>query len=202
MSFCSDCGASLDANSKFCSDCGASITVASAVPGKQPADESQRSTRTTSDSFKSDSAAVLMNAGTSAMRGLQSAGEAIQKTHVLQKLSRALLNPAFFVIAYAVFLIPTYILPYVGSNSSVLNTAAAAAGMGLSPAFYCHLAALAILIWISWLRGKLIDKAWLAALPLAAAMFDLLPGLSMIPMVPTVLHVVAIVLGVKDDAKK
>lgn len=110
----------------------------------------------------------------------------------MQKLSSVLLNPAVFVVAYAIFLIPTYILPYIGSNSSVINTATAASGLGLNPAFYAHLTALAILVLISWL----------AALPRAAAMFDLLPGLSLVPMVPTILHVVAIILGVKDDTKK
>jgi len=127
---------------------------------------------------------------------------AIQESSAIAGLSRSLLNPVFFVVGYTILMIPTYILPYLGSNSSVLNGLGAATGVGLNPVLWFHVAALVGLVLISWLRGRLINKNWLGTLPFAALMFDLLPGLSMIPMVPTVLHIVTIVLGVKDDARK
>lgn len=202
MSFCSKCGTALDADSSFCTECGAPAGKLPAATNTQKVAEAQHSCGTVSDSLKSDPTEVLKDAASSVVQSFESASSTIKNAHALEKLSNALVNPAFFVIGYTVFLIPTYILPYLGSNSSVINALGAASGAGLNPVLYFHIAALAVLVLISWLRGKLINKAWLGALPFAAAMFDLLPGLSLIPMVPTVLHVVAIVLGIKEDAKR
>lgn len=202
MSFCNKCGATIDAESNFCPECGSPARRAAGDTSTPIIPAPERSTGTTANSPAIDPAAVLQSATASVIQSVDSVSEAIQKAHVLEELSKVLLNPAFFVMAYTIFMIPTYFLPYLGSNSSVINSLGAAAGAGLNPFLYIHFAALAILVLISWLRGKLINKAWLGALPFAALMFDLLPGLSMIPLVPTVLHVVTIVLGVMNDAKK
>jgi hypothetical protein len=37
---------------------------------------------------------------------------------------------------------------------------------------------------------------WLVIFPILAAVFDLFPGLSAIPLIPTVMHLLAIILGV------
>jgi ABC-type long-subunit fatty acid transport system fused permease/ATPase subunit len=49
--------------------------------------------------------------------------------------------------------------------------------------------------------GRSINKSGLFAFPLVAALFDLIPILSMIPLVPTVLHIIAIVTGLFGTAK-
>jgi hypothetical protein len=100
-----------------------------------------------------------IGAASSVIQSFESVSAAIQKAQVPEKLSNAQLNPVFFVIGYAVFLIPTYILPYFGSNSIAINTVGAASGAGLKPALYIHIDALAVLVLILWLRGKLINKA-------------------------------------------
>ena len=105
-------------------------------------------------------------------------------------------NVAVFIIVYLLFMMPTYVLPYLGSNSSVLNTAGAASGAGLNPALFVHVVALVILIAITYFRGKLIGKNWLIAFPILASAFDLLPVLSLIPFVPTLMHLLAIIFGV------
>ena len=114
----------------------------------------------------------------------------------MDAIKKALGNAPVFVVAYIVFMIPTYLLPYVGSNSSVVGAVGAAAGAGLSPAFWIHLLALVVLCVLCWIRGSVVTKTWLLVFPFLAMTFDLLPGLSVIPLVPTVMHLLAIILGV------
>jgi hypothetical protein len=113
-------------------------------------------------------------------------------------------NAAVFVILYILLMAPTYYLPYLGSNSAViggLGQIAAGVGdvsplAGINPAFWPHLGALILLIVITWFRGAFVDKKWLIIFPILAAVFDLAPALNFIPLVPTVMHVLAIILGV------
>ncbi len=94
-------------------------------------------------------------------------------------------------------MIPTYILPYVGSNSAAIGALGAATDAGVNPAFWFHLIALVVLIDITETRGSVIGKKWILIFPILAAVFDLVPGLSMIPLIPTVMHLCAIIIGVK-----
>lgn len=105
-------------------------------------------------------------------------------------------NAFVFVISYLVFMFPTYLLPYLGSNSASLNSLGVAADAGMSPMFIYHFGALVSLMVLTWFRGVFIDKKWLLIFPFLAAAFDLLPLLRMIPLVPTVMHLLAIILGV------
>ena len=201
MSYCAKCGTKIDVGNDFCSECGAPVKKVLKESSVQLDAHTQGERERVDDSTKGNQTPV-QNMTSAVQQGLRSVATEFEKTHLIEEASRVLVNPVFFVIGYTVFMIPTYILPYVGSNSSVLNTLGAASGAGLNPALYVHVAALAVLVLISWLRGKLINKGWLGALPLAASMFDLLPGLSLIPMIPSVLHVVTIVLGVKEEPAK
>ena len=105
----------------------------------------------------------------------------------MEKLSKIFGNTVIFVVIYIVFMIPTYLLPYLGSNSFVL---------GLSPFFWPHLISLIVLVTVTWFRGSNIDKKWLVIFPILALVFDLVPGLSSVPFVPSVMHLLAIILGV------
>ena len=105
-------------------------------------------------------------------------------------------NAPVFVILYILFMLPTYYLPYLGSNSFLLNAAGVAAGVGFNPAFWPHLGSLIVLIVLAWFRGSLMGKTWLVIFPILALVFDLVAGLSSIPLVPTVMHLSAIILGV------
>lgn len=108
-------------------------------------------------------------------------------------------NTGSYVVGYILLMAPTYLLPYMGSNSVLLTAAASAASGKVYALFLIHLAFLAGLIALAWARGKLIGKNWLIGMSIAAALFDMVPGLSLIPLAPTVFHIVAIVVGVKDD---
>ncbi len=105
-------------------------------------------------------------------------------------------NAAVFVTLYLLFMLPTYYLPYLGSNSAVIGAMGAAADAGVNPAFWPHLGSLIVLVVVSWFRGVFVDKKWLIIFPILATVFDLAPGLSSIPLVPTVMHLLAIILGV------
>jgi hypothetical protein len=112
-------------------------------------------------------------------------------------IKKALGNTPVFVIAYIIFMLPTYYLPYVGSNSSILHGIDAAAGGGnLNFAFWLHMGSMLILCFLCWARGTFIAKNWLVIFPSLAIVFDFVPVLSAIPLVPTVMHVLAIILGV------
>jgi hypothetical protein len=105
-------------------------------------------------------------------------------------------NAVVFVILYVLFMLPTYYLPYLGSNSAVVGALGAASDACINPAFWPHLGALIVLCVATWFRGALIDKSWLIIFPILATVFDLAPGLSSIPLVPTIMHLLAIILGV------
>lgn len=114
----------------------------------------------------------------------------------MEVIKKALGNAPVFVIAYILFMLPTYFLPYLGSNSAAMITIQHAAPVGTNVLMWLHLAALMVLITVTWFRGSLVEKKWLVIFPILATVFDFVPGLSLIPMVPTVMHLLAIILGV------
>lgn len=100
-----------------------------------------------------------------------------------------------FVVLYVLLMVPTYILPYFGSNSTVTNAFAGAMGLGFLPQWWMHVWALAMMVLVAWMRGKWVDKGYLPAFAVAAGIFDMTPVLSSIPMIPTLFHLLAIILG-------
>lgn len=120
----------------------------------------------------------------------------------LKKIMNSLFrNPTFFVVSYLMLLLPTYLLPMLGSNSTVLNAIALGTGHGMLPQWWLHAWCLVMLILLAWLRGDFISKKYLPVFPVLAAIFDLTPGLNIIPFLPTVFHVVTIILAVKVAAE-
>ena len=107
----------------------------------------------------------------------------------MDALKKALGNEPVFVIAYIVFMLPTYFLPYGGSNSSILHGMdAAVGGKSLNFAFWLHMGSMLVLCFLCWVRGAYVAKNWLIIFPILAIVFDFVPGLSAIPLVPTVMH--------------
>ena len=110
---------------------------------------------------------------------------------------RILSHAAAFVLLYLLFMLATYALPYLGSNWNLgYGMAAAGKTNELAPAFFLHFGALAVLVALTAIRGRAIGQRWLIVLPILAAVFDLVPVLSWIPLVPTILHILTITLGV------
>lgn len=111
-------------------------------------------------------------------------------------ITRALIHPVGYVLFYIFGMAPTYILPYLGSNSTALNTIGVAAGVGPNPMFWLHLLAILFLCFLAWMAGSSRGKGWIVVFPVLAGAFDLVPGLNFVPLVPTVMHLIAIVLCV------
>lgn len=100
---------------------------------------------------------------------------------MIEKVQRAIVNGPMYVVLYIFFMIPTYILPYIGSNSVAANAIFAAAdqaaggGNGFNVGFLAHLICLSILCLLAWLRGGLVGKQWIIIFPILASLFDLIP---------------------------
>ena len=114
----------------------------------------------------------------------------------MQNLLRIIANAGVFVFLYIIFMMPTYILPYMGSNSSVINGLAQITKEGLNPSFLLHLGAFGVLIFLTFLRGVVINHKWIVIFPILAMVFDFFPLLNNIPLIPTLMHLLAIIIGV------
>jgi hypothetical protein len=114
-------------------------------------------------------------------------------------ITAALQHPASFFVAYVILAIPTYVLPYFGSNSTLLNTTGVALGVGALPQYWLHLTFLYALAALAWLRGGLIGRSWLPVLPVLAGIFDMTPGLNWFPLIPSGFHVATLIIGVTKD---
>ncbi len=69
-------------------------------------------------------------------------------------------------------------------------------GLGFIPGAYIILYALMIVA--CYFRGRAINKIWLILFPVLAALFDIVPLLNFIPLVPTLMNIAAIVTGLRN----
>ena len=126
----------------------------------------------------------------------------------MDEIKKILASGPSFVGLYLLFMLPTYVLPYLGSNSLTANAVYAAAGTASGVGFagnllfFAHIFCLGVLCLLAWLRGSYVEKTWIVTFPIIATVFDMVPGLSMIPLVPTVMHVCAIVTGVSGQPRE
>jgi len=117
--------------------------------------------------------------------------------NALDRLKQTMANRYSFVGLYLALMVPTYVLPYFGSNSLLVNIIAAGAGVTLL--LLLHIACLGALCVLARYRGMHISKTWIVTFPVIAAVFDIVPGLSLIPLVPTVMHVCALIIGASGE---
>lgn len=181
---CPQCGSLVPKGAKHCGECGHAVASSPPVSGRSRPSVSLSDATVASPTPKTSPFVQPLTAETSA----GSMAGATQE--------RLMANTALYVILYILCMLPTYYLPYVGSNSAAVNALGVAAGVGLNPAFWLHLGLLSVLVSLAWFRGAVLEKKWLVIFPILALLFDLTPGLSLIPMVPTVMHLLAIILGV------
>lgn len=165
---CPACGKDVPADSKFCVHCG-NATVDAAQAARPPV-------------------------GVEPLADSRSGIEADSSRPGF--IMRLVGSTGGFVLLYAVLMVPTYVLPYFGSNSAIAGAIGAVVGTGLMPQTWAHLWFLACLILLAWMRGASIEKRFLPAISFCAALFDMTPMLSAIPFVPTIFHVVTLVIGI------
>ncbi|MDZ4253391.1 MAG: hypothetical protein U1A72_12560 [Sulfuritalea sp.] len=104
-------------------------------------------------------------------------------------------NAIVFVVTYLILMVPTYVLPYFGSNSSIVNAISAAVGLGMTPQWWAHAWSLGMMCLLAWARGGTVGRAWLPVLPALATVFELTPVLNLIPLIPTLLHIGTLLAG-------
>ena len=94
----------------------------------------------------------------------------------------------------AMFLIPFVLTYFVGWLSPLVGIATLGGG------WVAMKLVLAVLyVWMagaSWVRGAANGSKWAVALPLTAGVFDVV--LAFVPFVPTVLNIIALVVGVRN----
>ena len=97
-------------------------------------------------------------------------------------------------------MIPTYLIRWAAFGAAIQSSGAKEAGeMGRS-ANIMLIFFLVVLCVIAYQRGKAVAKKHLVAFPVVAFVFDIL--LPFVPLVPTVMHVVALVVGVPDARRR
>lgn len=111
------------------------------------------------------------------------------------------MKTAVFVISYLVVMLFTYLWRFAFFSSMMQPgmTSEDVGGMSLVMHFILLMNYL-LLIWIAYARGKRIDKKYLAALPLIGGFFDII--LVVIPFVPTLMNLAALILGLSDGQPK
>lgn len=95
-------------------------------------------------------------------------------------------QPFFYL--YIALISPSYVLPYVGSNSFIFNIFSS----GQRTGFYIHLLTLGLAVLVTLIRGLLLKKPAIALLSFIAMCFDLIPLLNLIPLVPSAFHLLTL----------
>ena len=188
--FCTSCGAKNEDDSVFCEACGSNITAprAPATLAAQPVAPGPPSNLATSATEPAAGGAASV------------AGKGAAIIGFVEGILRFLLNTGVYVFTYVALMLPTYALPYFGSNSAIVGGLSAAVGLGSFPTWWIHMMFLWGLLVIGWFRGRIIGKTWLWVLPFLAALFDMMPGINLIPLVPTGMHIAAIIVGARSAA--
>jgi hypothetical protein len=103
---------------------------------------------------------------------------------------KAFANTTIFTTTYLIFILPTY---YFTNPSNIENGLVISI---FSLPFMLYVLSMVVIWGICFIRGAMIGKRWLVAIPTVAFVFNLTPSLSMIPFVPYVYHFLALTLGV------
>lgn len=170
QAFCSDCGAAITPGSKFCGSCGEPLDHVSSPAGQDLGKQ------------EPERVDVIRIPETEGFR-----------------FSAFLKNRVHFVAAYILAIVPTYFLPFLGSNSGFVSAIASTTGLGQFYTFWAHVGFLCLAFVLAWFRGVYVGKAWIAIFPFLASIFDMVPGLNWFFLLPSIFHVITLVTGVRDE---
>lgn len=110
-------------------------------------------------------------------------------------MNKALDSAAVFVTTYIIFMLPTYFIPYLRTSSSAFYGLDDAGTNVFNFPFFIHLTSMVVLCGICLVRGIVVGKNWLILLPMVAFAFEFISKLSVIPYIPTMYHILAIIVG-------
>lgn len=110
-----------------------------------------------------------------------------------------------YVILYLIFMSFTYLwrLISIGIVEGMAKSGISyeeALDITASMIHICMFINYVILAYICRSRGKVLNKKWLAALPLVGCFFDMV--LIFIPLVPTIMNILALVMGLSDGKQE
>lgn len=113
-------------------------------------------------------------------------------------------TPAF-VILYLIVMLFTYLWRVMAIGFADGMTRGGfpyeeAMDVSMSVMHICMFINYVILAWICRSRGKMVDKKWLPAFPLIGCFFDMI--LSFIPLIPTIMNILALVMGLSDGKQE
>jgi len=92
---------------------------------------------------------------------------------------QAFLNTKLFIVTYLILILPTYL-----ADTGIIENNSIPYVLSM------------VGIWgICLIRGHIIGKYWLVAIPSVAFVFDLTPALAEIALVPYLYHMLAMVIG-------
>lgn len=99
-----------------------------------------------------------------------------------------------FLIIYLCIMITTYMWRFAAFGAAMEDGADVdAVGDTMNFLMFASYAGMA---WVAYARGKAIGKNYLVAFPIVGGVFDLI--LVFIPLVPTVMNIITIVVGMPD----
>ena len=135
---------------------------------------------------------------------LQKKWDALQVGSRLRNLTASLESPLFFLAAYLLLMILTYIFPSPGDTANGSGGAFLSASPGSILLSGLHFLCGLGLIGICFLRGVVLNRVWLALYPISIMRFALSVSVIRIPYSVRILHAVTIVLGMVagDEARK
>jgi len=120
-----------------------------------------------------------------------------QAQGVVGKLLGSPMSSMKFLIIYLILMIPTYVVRFSAMGAGLDDIAKGGSGQGFGGgATFILFILLLGLCFVAFLRGKTVGKKHLVAFPIVALVFDLV--LVFIPFVPTVMHIITLVIGVPD----
>lgn len=185
QTLCTECGLLLPTNANFCSGCGSTASGAKKV-------EPSAASALAVGSTVSPAVIVPVEQAVSVEK-LEQSG--INQASVIAFLAHRVV----FVFIYLLIVAPTYVLPYFGSNSAFVNVLGASLNVGALPQFWIHVTLLYLAFIVTWFRGIYIGKSWITIFPFLAALFDMVPGFNWIFLIPTILHVITLVVAVQGE---
>lgn len=120
----------------------------------------------------------------------------------MTKIKKVFGNPIVFVLVYIALMLSTYVLPYFRSTLGIASVLAGSQSMfnGATFLLMLQVVALAFMSVIVFVRGGITGRSWIVIFPVLALVFDIVPILSLIPFVPTLMHLLALVMGVQPGA--
>jgi hypothetical protein len=104
-------------------------------------------------------------------------------------------DPALFLIAYAVLVLPAYAMQIFGLEPTKLVAALFGGQSEWNALVIPYLTFYGLTAAVAWLRGIVLERRWLVAFPGAALLLTFLPIPGSYYTAPTIVHFLGVIAG-------